>query len=169
MPIPHYFARGRVEAVGLQSKESPFANVVSLVGLDEEDEAIAQTMGRESSFGAAILGMSLQAGSYKRLADVIVEAELLADSARLGAKMKIRPRRATNERVAELSFWACWDWSWIVARGNRLIVNATIDCVVRQSSIYREKGLPGLRDLGLAPYEAVNAVPDLRRILRLTN
>lgn len=150
-----------------QSDEQFLANVVTLCGVDEEDDELAEALARGPSLGRGILSWGLQNGAYKSLADVLVEAELLVDSARLAAKTKVRPRRRTNERVAELSFWACWDWCWIVARGNRIIIKATIECIVNQCSIYTRRGLPGLTDLGAAPYEAACSVGALRRILRL--
>lgn len=148
---------------GRQHVDNVFADVIPLVALGDEEQAVAEQLGRSSDSALSLLETMLEWNEYKlRLADVIVTASLMPDTGRLGASTKMKPLKANNERIAELAFWALWDFCWLVVQGRPPVLKATVNAIRHQCEYYRSNGLPGLRDLGVAPYVAVSGIPFLR-------
>lgn len=152
-----------------QSTDNVFANVVGIVGLSEQQHELAASLGAERYSNVAFLQAMLDDYGLSQfiLADVTIKAQLIPKSGRMEATMKMHPRKANNPIVGELAFWALWDAGWLMLEGQAQVTMATVNLVNRQCKYYRENGLPGLRDLGAAPYCALESIPFLAMMHRL--
>jgi hypothetical protein len=86
------------------------------------------------------------------VAEIRVEVALVRARQRLGAATHFKPARGTNETVAELGLWALWAWTVRLADRDALALEPTLELLLTQCAYYREHGLPGVRDIGKAPY-----------------
>jgi hypothetical protein len=101
--------------------------------------------------------------SEQPLAEIRVELSLIPEQERAGAATHFAPIDAENETIAELGWWTLWDWSVQPVRGNKPMVASLLDALAVQLAHYRRHGVPGLMDLGIAPYVALQgdaAEPD---------
>jgi hypothetical protein len=146
------------------SQRIDLAHIVPLVGQADRIRGAAAALGHEPDFSAYLLEGVLRAGDrLQPVAELVCDVRLTLDSKRLGATTKMRPR--TNERVAELSFWGLLDWTMLALQApgaNQALVRALVKCLVVQCEIYGDRGLPQIRDAGVAPYEAFESITGLR-------
>ena len=90
-----------------------------------------------------------------------VTAKLIATEARLGATTHFKPFfRGQNPTVAEVGFWAIWDWTIL-----RLLRAEDFDGLAEllnnfqtQLELYQRRGIPGTTEIGIAPALAAMSV-----------
>lgn len=93
--------------------------------------------------------------SEQPVAVIRVELILIPEQGRAGAATYFTPVEAENETVAELAWWTLWDWSVRPFGDNKALVEFILNALAVQLAHYRRRGVPGLMDLGRAPYAAL--------------
>lgn len=84
-------------------------------------------------------------------ATVTVDVTMLSERERLGAVTKFRPAlMAQNPTVAEIGLWAIWDAVATATRDSEY--RPMLAGLLYQVEYYKEAGLPGIRDIGRAPF-----------------
>jgi hypothetical protein len=83
-----------------------------------------------------------------------IEVEVEVDQKRqsAAASARYRPRSSQNDTVAELGFWALWEWMLQMAKQQQLILGRTLDLFASQCAYYRQHGFPERGTLGAAPF-----------------
>lgn len=86
-----------------------------------------------------------------------VRATIVATDVSLGATARFAPRlRGENRTVAELGFWALWDWMilFLLRAEEFEALERSFDSFGYQLSRYRARGVPSFSEIGVAPLMA---------------
>jgi hypothetical protein len=84
--------------------------------------------------------------------DARIDVQLIEsyETERLGATTEFEPLTAMNETVAELGLWALWDWTIQLLSEDGIA--DTLRRMTAQCAYYQEHGIPGVWELGIAPF-----------------
>jgi hypothetical protein len=86
-----------------------------------------------------------------------VKAKIVATDLSLGATIQVAPKlRGQNRTVAELGFWALWDWMILsLLKAEEFdALGHSFDSFGYQLSRYRARGIPSFGEIGVAPLMA---------------
>jgi hypothetical protein len=91
-----------------------------------------------------------------------VRAKIVATDVSLSATTHFAPRlRGQNRMLAELGFWALWDWVivWLLRAEEFDALGACFDSFAYQLNRYRARGIPSFSEIGVAPLLAAMRQP----------
>jgi hypothetical protein len=91
-----------------------------------------------------------------QLAEIRIEVIFRADAGRLAAKTHFKGWRTGQERLAEMGLYALFDWVVLECDRKPDLLEPILSRLAMQCALYRERGMPGLTDLGVAPFQALS-------------
>jgi hypothetical protein len=89
-----------------------------------------------------------------------VKAKIVATESVLGATTHFKPKlRGQNPTIAELGFWAMWDWmtAFLLGSGEYDGLAHAVNNMRHQAELYETYGIPGFREMGSIPLMVAQA------------